>query len=217
MFSFQSFKQGLLRFSRHLAFATVGTLIISFFANSVPEYETMARMSLGAAYAALIFLAATLLISPYYALRKKRIPLSSHLRRDLGIWTAIFALLHTYVGFQVYGSIRFMEYFIDRCDELNDTCIRVDLFGFANHTGLLAAIILLCLLLISNNLSIKILSAKRWQAIQKFAYLGAALSVVHGVFYQLLEERMLPLVLVFSVLVLVVVLIKAWSLLTARC
>ena len=56
--------------------------------------------------------------------------------------------------------------------------------------GLIAALIVLVLLCISNNASIRRLRAATWKSIQKWNYVGAILVIVHGLLYQALEERM---------------------------
>ena len=72
--------------------------------------------------------------------------------------------------------------------------MRFDIFGVANHLGLIASLIIFILLCISNNLSIRGLGPAGWKRIQKWNYIGAVLVVVHGLLYQLIERRMFTFV-----------------------
>jgi sulfoxide reductase heme-binding subunit YedZ len=78
-------------------------LLLSFVSVAVlystrPYTDVLSRASFATAYPAMVLLAATLLIGPWNWLRKKPNPVSSDLRRDLGIWAGFLALLHTAVG-----------------------------------------------------------------------------------------------------------------------
>ncbi len=89
-------------------------------------------------YLALVFLALTLLIGPANLLLGKRNPTSSYLRRDVGIWTAGFSILHVFFGLQLHGRLTFtgdrgiLSYFI-----APDGSLYTNSFGWANWTGLL--------------------------------------------------------------------------------
>jgi sulfoxide reductase heme-binding subunit YedZ len=60
---------------------------------------------------------------------------------------------------------------------------------FSNYTGLATAMVLLLLLLISNDISLRKLGIKRWKALQRFSYLAFALTMAHGAAYQLVEKQ----------------------------
>jgi len=63
-----------------------------------PYKDVITKLSFATAYPALILLAATLLIGPWNTLRKERMPVSSDLRRYIGIWAGIVGLLHAIIG-----------------------------------------------------------------------------------------------------------------------
>jgi sulfoxide reductase heme-binding subunit YedZ len=105
----------------------------------------------------------------------------------------ILALAHTIIGLQVHLKGDFVQYFFYRTPA-GIGSLRYDPFGIANHLGLVAALIILLLLTISNNLSIRTLGQKRWKRIQRWIYVGAILVVVHGFLYQALERRALAFV-----------------------
>jgi sulfoxide reductase heme-binding subunit YedZ len=97
-------------------------------------------------------------------------------------------------------------YFLKR---LHPPALQSTLFGFANYTGLVAAMLLLLLLLISNDVSLRNLGVKRWKNLQRFSYFAFVFTVAHGVAYQLIEKRHFPWVVVFGLTVLVSVTLQA--------
>ena len=77
-------------------------------------------------------------------------------------------------------------------------------FGFANFTGLGAALLFLMLLGISNDLSLRILKARRWKSMQRWTYIAFLLTGAHGIAYQLIEKRHIPWVLVLAAVLIAV-------------
>jgi sulfoxide reductase heme-binding subunit YedZ len=77
-------------------------------------------------------------------------------------------------------------------------------FGFANFTGLGAALLFLMLLAISNDLSLRTLKTRRWKSLQRWTYAAFLLTGAHGVAYQLIEKRHVPWVLVFAAVMTIV-------------
>ena len=56
-------------------------------------------------------------------------------------------------------------------------------FGFANFTGLGAALLFLLLLAISNDLSLPALKARRWKSLQRWTYVAFVLMGAHAIAY----------------------------------
>jgi sulfoxide reductase heme-binding subunit YedZ len=180
------------RFSRQILLAAAASaLTASIFVLLDPQGSD--RLSKATAYVGLLYLALTLIIGPLNVLRRAPNPLSTYLRRDFGIIAALLSLLHTFVGLQIHMRGDFIQYFFYRTPVGIGT-LRFDVFGIANHLGLIAALIILVLLCISNNRSIRRLGPTGWKRIQKWNYFGAALVVVHGLLYQLIEQRMFAFV-----------------------
>src|SRR5207245_2158383 len=75
-------------------------------------------------------------------------------------------------------------YFVD-----DDHHLRHDMFGFGNYTGLIAALLFLLLLAISNDLSLRRLGSVRWKSLQRWTYAAVGLSILHAVAYQQIEKR----------------------------
>jgi sulfoxide reductase heme-binding subunit YedZ len=147
------------------------------------------------AYAGLIFLAASLWFGPWNVVRRLPNPISFDLRRDVGIWTGILAILHTGIGLTVHLRGRMWMYFFKRLHPLR---LQTTQFGFANFTGLAAALLFLMLLAISNDFSLRALKTDRWKSLQRWTYVAFVLTAAHGIAYQLIEKRHVPWVLVFA-------------------
>ena len=125
--------------------------------------DVISRLSIAIAYPALFLTAAAVCIGPWNVLRGRTNSVSFDLRRDLGIWAGIMALLHTGIGLNVYLRGRPWLYFIDQHHR-----VRHDLFGIGNDTGLLAALLFLLLLAISNDLSLRHLGTRIWKSLQRW-------------------------------------------------
>ena len=67
--------------------------------------------------------------------------------------------------------------------------MRFDAFGVANHVGLIATVIILILLCISNNASIRRLGPEWWKRIQRWNYVAAIAVILHALLYQVVEEQ----------------------------
>lgn len=157
------------------------------------------RWSMATAYVGLILLAMTLSVGVWQVIRAGRAPLSSDLRRDLGIWTAIVGLVHVGVGLQVHMGSMLLYFFVRNSS--GAWMPRVDPFGLGNWAGLGAALVLMLLLCLSNDWSLRRLGRSRWKALQRGAYACAVLVVLHGVVYQLLERRVAAGVVIFALTV----------------
>jgi sulfoxide reductase heme-binding subunit YedZ len=143
------------------------------------------------AYVSLALLVATLAPGPINLLRRQPNPVSTDLRRDLGIWAFILGLAHTVVGLQVHMKSLWL-YFFREITGPQAWSLRRDQFGLANYTGLAAALLLVFLVALSNDVSLKRLGAPRWKSLQRWNYALFALVLVHGILYQVIEKRTLP-------------------------
>jgi sulfoxide reductase heme-binding subunit YedZ len=145
------------------------------------ESRTFTRqLTVASGYIALALLAATLLIGPLNLALRRRNPVSSYLRRDVGAWTAGASVVHVVVGLQVHGNGQmadFVDYFVADGSPLTNS------FGLGNWTGLAATAIALVLLVLSSDLALRKLGAGRWKTVQRLSYLLFALVVAHAFFY----------------------------------
>lgn len=172
--------------------------IISVFASVlillVPGRTPLERVSMVTGYLGLVLIAVSLAIGPLNILRAASNPPSINLRRDIGILAGIAAIAHVIFGLQVHLGGEFVRYFFEIKTGAGISGIRLDGFGIANHLGLMAALIIILLLSISNNLSIRKLGPRTWKAIQRSSYVGAFLVVVHALLYQAVERRQIPFI-----------------------
>lgn len=164
-----------------------------YFTWSYPEPERQIfRWSLTTGYVALLLLAATLSLGVWNVISGRRNPVSSDLRRDLGIWCAFLSLAHVIVGLNVHMK-SWTLYFVQEAG-----WPRADLFGGANYLGALATFVVLMLLLTSNDYSIRQLGKTRWKMIQRFNYLFFVLVMLHSLMYVAVEKRFMPYALILA-------------------
>ncbi|HVF40924.1 MAG TPA: hypothetical protein VM939_13570 [Gemmatimonadaceae bacterium] len=194
------------RILRHLRLAAVAAVVAAIIWVARDSESTVENASTATAYVALIFLAASLAIGPLNVIRRKSNPVSTHLRRDIGIWAGIMGIVHTFLGLEVHMGGRLRRYFLPST-ELGSGASAAG-FISANYAGLIAAIGLLVLLLISNDIALRKLGTSRWKSIQRYNYLIVALVVAHGALYQLLERRAFALVIAFAGVILATALLQ---------
>lgn len=165
---------------------SLGLLLLTFYLVESPDSRY--RWSMASAYVGLGLLGATLLTGPLDLLRGRKPAVSTDLRRDLGIWSAIVGLLHVVIGLQVHMGNPLLYFFHERAYP-ERLVLRGDLFGFGNYTGLLATFLLALLAALSNDRSLKRLGSRRWKGLQRWNYGLFALVVLHGIAYQVIENR----------------------------
>jgi len=187
----------IARLRRHVILAGVAAATVWLAYLATPPPDVRHRISLSTAYAAMLFLAVSLSIGPWNILRRKPNPVSFDLRRDWGIWAGMLAIVHTAVGLTVHLRGRMWTYFFKR---LHPLAIQNTTFGFANYTGLVAALLFLLLLAISNDLSLRSLGMRRWKSLQRWTYVAFGLTLVHAIAFQIVEKRRLPWLIVFGIL-----------------
>ena len=154
-----------------------------------PYKDVITKLSFASAYPALALLVATLLVGPWYTLRGQVTPVSSDLRRDIGIWAGIVGLVHSVIGQNVHLRGRPWLYYVYEHRKFGPTGLRHDLFGFNNYTGLSAAIVLTLLLATSNDWFLRRLGKHKWKQMQRWNYACFALVGVHTLGYQIMEKQ----------------------------
>ena len=199
------------RWLTHLGLALI-TLIWSYASSLIlPDtYKSVRVLAIATGYIALLFLIVTLLIGPLQLIRqgKKRNPVNINLRRDIGIWAGLTGILHVIFGFQVHLQGRIILYFFSETDAGYQPLL--NLFGTSNFLGVGATIILLGLLILSNDISLRWLKGKRWKNLQRFNYGLLILVVAHTIGYQLVVNRdpvMRTMTIIFTVVLLIIQLV----------
>lgn len=190
------------RLKHHSALLVGSTLLLTAFVVAIPGDDKKYLWSMATGYTSIILLAVTLIVGPLNIIRGRNNPVSTDLRRDIGIWCGLIGIAHVIVGIQVHmGNI--WLYFVKAVDGADKYVLRNDLFGFANYTGLLAGVVLLLLLLLSNDLSLRILKTKTWKNLQRWTYGGFVLILAHGVMYQVIEKRVSLIIILFAMIMIV--------------
>jgi sulfoxide reductase heme-binding subunit YedZ len=148
----------------------------------------MARFTTATGYIGLGLLGLTLLIGPANLLLRRRLPISTYLTRDVGIWAAIVSVIHVAIGLFVHGPPapliqRILFYFFAP----NGTPLTND-FGWGNWTGLAATVIVVGLLAISSDAALRKLKARHWKNLQRLNYALFGLVIAHAIFYGALRR-----------------------------
>jgi sulfoxide reductase heme-binding subunit YedZ len=161
------------------------------------------QFTVATGYVGVGLLALTLLFGPANLLLRRRNPVSSYLRRDVGIWTAIFSVVHVIAAVWMHVShgssmvASVLHFFVSE-----DGSPLINSFGLGNWTGLAAVVIVLGLLATSSDVALRVLKAKPWKWLQRFSYALFALVILHAFFSGALVRTTSPftLLLVASVI-----------------
>lgn len=152
-------------------------------------------VNLGAGYASMILIAITLLLGPLRARQGRPVAGSFDLRRDTGIAAGLLGVIHVVLGLQVHMGGRIWLYFVPQAFPPQGA--KAYAFLASNYLGLAATILLVLLLAISNDISVRRLGP-RWKAIQAWNTPMLSLVLAHALGYQILELRP-PVLLIFLV------------------
>jgi sulfoxide reductase heme-binding subunit YedZ len=163
----------------------------------------MQQFTVATGYVGLGLLAVTLLLGPTNLLLRRRNPVSSYLRRDVGAWTAVFSVVHVICAVVIHVShgsgpiASFVHFFV-----AEDGSALTNSFGLGNWTGLGAVVIVLGLLATSSDSALRKLKARPWKWLQRLNYALFALVILHAFFYGVLLQMTSPfsLLLILSVM-----------------
>lgn len=145
--------------------------------------DTIAFISHSTGLISLVLLSISLIIGPLNLLLKRKNPLSTYMRRDISITGGVLAIIHSVFGLFVHLRGKPWLYFVKKTGE--GYSLRFDNFGIANDTGLISALIIIVLLITSNDYYFKKLKQGRWKNIQRFSYIMFLLTLVHCYFYNI--------------------------------
>lgn len=198
-------------YSHHLPLCLLSLASTAALYVTRPYKDVVTKLSFASAYPALVLLVATLLIGPWNTLLKKPLPVSSDLRRDIGIWAGIVGLFHAVIGQNVHLRGRPWLYYFYEHRQKGPTGLRHDLFGFNNFTGLVATIVLIVLFATSNDWYLRRLKSQKWKAIQRWNYVCFALTGAHTLGYQFMEKQKAPFVVTAVVCLLLTVILQSFG------
>lgn len=200
----------------HLPLFVISLIGAAVLYSTRPYKDVVSRASFATAYPALALLSATLLVGPWRVLRKQRNPVSNDLRRDLGIWAGIVGVLHSAVGQCVHLRGRPWLYYVYGPKEHHSIPFRHDLFGLANYAGAMSALVLIALLAMSNDYSLRALGTPRWKQLQRWNYAVFALAAVHSFAYQGIEKQHLPFVTTVAICITVALVLQVAGIVSRR-
>lgn len=177
------------------------------------EKDSLAyRWSMATGYASVALIGLALALGPLWLLQGRRVPASSDVRRDIGVWGAAYALVHVATGLQIHMDGDMLNYFVFRArDGAHALPIRLDPFGLSNWAGLAATVLLIMLMAISNDRSLRALGATRWKTLQQTTYVAAVLIAMHGLVFQLIDRRNVAVILLCGLVFVAVVALQLYG------
>jgi sulfoxide reductase heme-binding subunit YedZ len=153
-----------------------------------PHPHGRAVWSVALAYLALLAALATLTIGPVKVLRRRPNPLSTDLRRDIGLFAAACALAHVVLAFgDHFGGVVHRYFFTDPTTSF--ASLRRDRFAVGLWLGVAATLLVVLLALVSNDVSVRRLGTRRWKRLQRTNYAYAVLALAHAVVFAELLGR----------------------------
>ena len=148
-----------------------------------PKKDLITLITDVSGYVAIVLLSISLIIGAFNVLMKRKNPVSSYFRRDIGVSGGILAVIHSITGLFVHMRGNMWQYFSVQTG--TGIKIRLDDFGIANYTGLLSALLIVVLLVTSSDYFISKLQVKKWKNIQRLSYLMFILAIIHIIYYRL--------------------------------
>jgi sulfoxide reductase heme-binding subunit YedZ len=175
---------GAQRAITHLLLAALTTAGIYLTTRYVPYAGAVYVFMVGFGYISLFFMSLTLLIGPINLIRQRLNPVNIDLRRDSGIWAGITGCLHVVFALVERDRGNVLSFFF----RANGRPL-LNLTGASNWIGLGATVLLVALLVTSNNLSLRRLKGTRWKQLQRLNYVLAVLTFLHTFGYQMAGGR----------------------------
>ncbi|HEX2913325.1 MAG TPA: Rieske 2Fe-2S domain-containing protein [Chloroflexia bacterium] len=174
-----------------LLFSLAGCVVSGFIGG--PDQSLLDTLSLGTGYVALLLVLLTLLIGPINMLKKRKNPVNIMFRRDAGIWAGITAIFHMVFSLMLYFGGNLLLYFFKQ--DGSGLAFSFDLFNLSNDLGLIAGLVILFLLVLSNNYFLKMFKGPKWKQLQRFNYLLFVVALLHTFGQQITNSRNLVLTL----------------------
>lgn len=179
----------IARFKIHylplLSIVLIASLI---FNQNWPNRDAITIITDASGYISIILITFSLLIGPFNLLLKRINPVSTYFRRDIGIIGGILAVIHSVTGLFVHLRGNNWQYFLNKTE--SGYSIRLDNFGLANYTGLISGLIIVVLLVTSNDFSFRKLNPFVWKNVQRLAYLAFIFAIIHSIYYKLVQTNL---------------------------
>jgi methionine sulfoxide reductase heme-binding subunit len=193
----------VFRFKRHyLPLLLLVFIVTLFFYVYRGNRNIITFITQATGYVSIIVLSASLILGTINLLLKIRNPVSTYFRRDISIVGGSLAVLHSVTGLFVHLRGKTWLYFLNETD--HGYSIRLDNFGLANYSGLLSALIIMFLLIISNDYFLKKLNPSNWKNLQRLSYLMYILIIIHCYYYRIGKENLNLIYLFYLPLILII-------------
>lgn len=203
------------RLLTHIGLA-VFSLIIYIVVNLVSHEAIFDQLSIVTAYICLLLMACALSVGPLRLyIHKAANPINIYLRRDIGIWAAVFGLVHLFLATSSSMTSEYIQRYVDVATQGLSESARSGLFLWGSVTAFVAGLLLLLLLCLSNDTLLRLLGMRWWKRLQRLAYLAFALTLAHGVMFQILESRGLVLVGLLLIVALTVLALQLFGMMSA--
>ena len=154
-----------------------------FFYVNRANRETITFLAQATGYISITILTVSLILGSVNLLLKRKNPVSTYFRRDISIFGGFLAIIHSITGLFVHLRGKTWLYFLNKT--INGYSVRLDNFGLANYTGLISSVVILLLLVTSNDYLLNKLNPHNWKNIQRLSYLMFILSLIHCYLYRI--------------------------------
>ena len=156
------------------------------------------------AWLSLVLMCTALMIGPLRRIDGRPSPISMYRRRDLGIWAALIGLVHFVAGNAVAMNERYLSLFVRDAVLAPSQSAREAIFSGSSILGTVVGVVFVLLLAISSDWAMHRLGPRLWKSLQRSALFAFWLTVAHGVGFQVLEGRILPLLILVAAALVVV-------------
>lgn len=168
---------------RHTLAILLAILLVYLFGVVHGQWSDMHRWNKASADASFLLLTMTMAIGPSARLwprMRRLVPV----RRELGIYAIVLALIHTLIIFDGWIEWDFARLFgFEFHPGLGHYVMVQHGFGLANAIGLIALVYGMVLALTSTDRAVRLLGGPTWKFIQSAAYVLWALVVVHTAYF----------------------------------
>jgi len=177
------------RLRTHTILAVVSISVLLAAAVIGEPAAAVDQVSLASAYLFLFLISVVLLLGPLRTLQTGRVMINQTLRRDIAIWCALMGLVHLLAGSVESMTPVYLDVFVNHAVNPPSASTREGLFFWSAIAGFIIGLLLIVLLALSNNWSLKLIGQRWWKRLHRLSYIVFILTVLHGFAFQVLESR----------------------------
>lgn len=177
------------RLRTHTILAVVSISVLLAAAVIGEPAAAVDQVSLASAYLFLFLISVVLLLGPLRTLQTGRVMINQTLRRDIAIWCALMGLVHLLAGSVESMTPVYLDVFVNHAVNSPSASTREALFFWSAIAGFIIGLLLIVLLALSNNWSLKLIGQRWWKRLHRLSYIVFILTVLHGFAFQVLESR----------------------------